>query len=60
MTNKADCMIIEPGRRVAATPSECIGLEPEAIWSAGHIESRIADAYAGRPNMFVESLRLKL
>ncbi|GLW13209.1 hypothetical protein Misp01_83370 [Microtetraspora sp. NBRC 13810] len=58
---KNDCKIVEPiKRRVSATPSECVGLEPEAIWSAGHIVSRIVDTYAGRPNAFVESLRVKL
>jgi hypothetical protein len=58
---KSDCKIVEPiKRRVPATPSECVGLESEAIWSAVHITSRISDAYAGRPNAFAESLRVKL
>jgi hypothetical protein len=58
---KSDCKIVEPiKRRVPATPSECVGLEPEAIWSADHIVSRIVDTYEGRPNAFVESLRVKL
>ncbi|MGP4029527.1 hypothetical protein [Actinomadura sp. 3N407] len=58
---KADCKIIEPiKRRVPATPSQCIGLEPEAVWSNEHIESRIIDTYAGRTNAFLESLQVKL
>ena len=59
--NKNDCKIVEPIKhRVTATPSDCVGLEAEAVWSAKHIESRIIDAYAGRPNIFAESLRVKL
>ncbi|NYT94852.1 hypothetical protein [Salinispora sp. H7-4] len=59
--NKADCKIIEPiKRRVTAAPSDCVGLEAEAIWDDVHIESRISDVYAGRSNIFAESLRLKL
>ncbi|KAB1110456.1 hypothetical protein [Micromonospora aurantiaca (nom. illeg.)] len=60
-TNKNDCKIVEPiKRRVPASPHDCVGLEAEAVWSASHIESRIIDAYAGRPNIFAESLRVKL
>jgi hypothetical protein len=59
--NKADCKIVEPIKhRVTASPADCVGLEPEAIWAKEHIESRILDAYAGRPNRFLESLRVKL
>jgi hypothetical protein len=59
--NKNDCKVIDPERgRITASPSECEGLESSAVWAAPHIESRIADEYAGRPNMFVESLKLKL
>jgi hypothetical protein len=61
ITNKNDCKIIEPvGRRITASPRECVGLEPEAIWSTEHIQSRILDTYAGRPNLFAESLQLKM
>lgn len=59
--NKYDCKIVEPDdRRLTATPADCVGLEPEAIWAAEHIESRIADTYAGRPNIYAESLRVKI
>lgn len=62
--NKFDCKIVDVTdnkiRRVRASPNECIGLEPEAIWASVHIESRIADTYAGQPNLFLESLRLKV
>ncbi|MDN3353783.1 hypothetical protein [Actinomadura sp. DC4] len=58
---KSECKIVEPiKRRVAAAPGECVGLEPEAVWSQEHIEARIIDTYAGRPNAFLESLRVRL
>jgi hypothetical protein len=60
--NKFDCKIIDPvaHRKVTARPSECIGLEREAVWSPEHIESRILDTYAGRPNIYADSLQPKL
>jgi hypothetical protein len=61
VTNKNNCKIIEPGvRSITASPSECVGLEPQGIWAAEHLTSRILDTYAGRPNMFLESLRVKV
>lgn len=60
-TNKYTCKIVEPAmHRVAAKPAECVGLEAEAAWATQHIQSRITDTYAGRPNIFAESLRVKL
>lgn len=41
-----------------ATREECLGLERLAVWSAEHIEDRLRDAYAERPNKWVDSLRL--
>lgn len=59
--NKRDCKIVEPIKhRVAATPEECLELEPEAVWAMPHIQSRILDSYAGRPNPFLESLKVRL
>lgn len=59
--NKNDCKIVEPIKhRITASPHDCVGLEAEAVWSTAHIESRIIDTYAGRPNLFAESLRVKL
>jgi hypothetical protein len=59
--NKYDCKIVEPIKhRTTASPNDCIGLESEAVWSATHVESRIADYCAGRPNVFAEALRVKL
>jgi hypothetical protein len=42
-----------------ATREEAHGLERLAGWSAEHIEDRLRDAHAGRPNKWVESLRLR-
>lgn len=33
-----------------ATPAECRGLEPAAVWEPEHIADRLMDAFAGRPN----------
>lgn len=41
-----------------ATLDECQGLERLAVWDPEHVESRIEDQLAGRPNKWVESLRL--
>lgn len=38
---------------------ECIGLERAAVWEPEHVESRISDYYAGKPNIWVDQLRLK-
>ena len=40
-------------------PGEAESLEPAAVWSANHIEDRLRDHLAGRPNVWRESLRLK-
>lgn len=39
-----------------ASREQCLGLECAAVWSAIHVESRLDDHFAGRPNLFVESL----
>lgn len=59
---KSDCKIIDPAshRRISAKPADCLGLEREAVWEYPHIESRIADSYANRPNAFAESLRPRM
>lgn len=33
---------------------ECLGLERAAVWEPEHIEERIRDHYAGKPNMYVD------
>lgn len=42
-----------------AKTSECIGLEPAAIWGAEHVEDRLRDHFTGQPNKWVEQLRPK-
>jgi hypothetical protein len=41
-----------------ATREECIGLERMAVWEPEHIESRLSDHYAGRPNAWVQQLAI--
>ena len=50
--------IYEDGEIRNATRKECEGLEAAAVWDPEHVEDRLRDHYAGRPNKWVESLRL--
>lgn len=43
-----------------ATIEQCAGLEVAAVWDPEHVEERLADHYARRPNKWVESLKMKL
>lgn len=43
-----------------ASPQECIGLEPAAVWRPEHVEERLRDHYAGRPNWQVEHSKARL
>jgi hypothetical protein len=40
-----------------ASFEECIGLECAAAWDPEHVEDRLRDHFAGRPNKWVESMR---
>lgn len=42
-----------------AVRDDCIGLERAAVWDAEHVEDRLRDHYAGRPNKWLESLRIR-
>jgi hypothetical protein len=42
-----------------ATLAEVQGLECAAVWEPEHVEERLRDHFAGRPNKWVELLRLK-
>ncbi|HXN55908.1 MAG TPA: Imm26 family immunity protein [Myxococcales bacterium] len=42
-----------------ATQAECEGLERLAVWSALQIEDRLRDARAGRPNRWVEIVKIR-
>lgn len=47
------------GEELPATFEECEKLERAAVWSAEHVEDRLRDHWAGRPNKWVESLKIK-
>jgi hypothetical protein len=54
-----DCEIVDgSGATRKASREECSGLERSAVWAAVHVESRLQDHYADRPNVFLESMRL--
>jgi Immunity protein 26 len=42
-----------------ASLAECEGLECAAVWDPEHVADRIRDHLAGRPNKWVESLRIR-
>jgi hypothetical protein len=44
---------------IPATYEQCKALERCAVWDPEHVEDRLRDHFAGRPNVWVESLRLK-
>lgn len=46
------------GDRIPATREQCAGLERAAVWDPEHVEDRLVDHFASRPNKWVESLRL--
>ena len=47
------------GERRSAAADECVGLERAAVWEPEHVEDRLRDHFDGRPNKWVESLRLR-
>jgi Immunity protein 26 len=51
--------IYSEGEELPATFEECQPLERAAVWSPEHVEDRLRDHFAGRPNKRVESLRLR-
>jgi hypothetical protein len=54
------CRLIDAwGNITPASIEECAGLERAAVWEPEHVEDRIRDHYAGRPNTWFESLKLK-
>ncbi|GAA5014831.1 hypothetical protein [Actinopolymorpha pittospori] len=55
------CTLVDPlGNEREVSPAECIDLERVAVWAADHVEGRLEDYYAGRPNVTAESLRVEL
>lgn len=56
-----DCTIFDSaGNERSAEPQECIGLERDAVWEQHGIESRLLDAFLGRPNASMEHLKVRL
>ena len=41
-----------------ASLAECEGLECAAVWEAEHVEDRLRDHFAGRPNQWLQSLAI--
>lgn len=61
LSNLNECSIRGPdGKTRAARPKECVGLERAAIWAPAEVEARLWDAFSGRTNERVNSLRAKL
>jgi len=44
---------------IPATAAECAGLECAAVWDPSHVESRLRDELAGRPNKWFGSMKAK-
>jgi hypothetical protein len=57
--NKGHFEIYEHGKIRPASRAECIGLERAAVWEPEHVEDRIRDHFVGRPNKWVESLKME-
>lgn len=47
------------GNTKPARKEDCIGLEKAAVWEPEHVEQRIADHYEGKPNVWVEKMKIK-
>jgi len=43
-----------------ARTDECRGLEAAAVWEPEHVEDRLRDYFAGRPNQWVEQLKPRI
>lgn len=41
-----------------ATKADCVGLERAAVWEPEHVESRIANFYQGKVNVWEQQMRL--
>ncbi|HXR61376.1 MAG TPA: hypothetical protein VN732_08625 [Solirubrobacterales bacterium] len=56
----SSCTIVDPeGNEREATPEECEGLEAEAVWEPEHVDDRLMDHFAGRPNPWLADLELR-
>ena len=55
----AKFFVYRDGEMKPATRADCEGLECCAAWDPTHVEDRLRDHYAGRPNEWLESMRIK-
>lgn len=61
IADPGSCRILDAeGNARPATLQECEGLEPAAVWDAEHVTERLRDHYAGRSNVYLERMRLRL
>ena len=42
-----------------ASRSQCVGLERAAVWEPDQIEDRLRDHFAGRPNKWLDLMKMK-
>ena len=55
------CQIVDEAFNARpATPDECVDLERVAVWDTSHVEERLRDHYAGRPNAHLAYMKVKL
>jgi Domain of unknown function (DUF4259) len=55
------CQIVDEAFNTrSATPEECVGLERVAVWDPEHVEERLRDHYAGRPNAHLTYMKVRL
>lgn len=47
------------GQETPATREQCVELECAAVWEPQHVEDRLRDHFAGRPNKWVASLAVE-
>lgn len=45
------------GEITKTTKDKIIGLERASVWESNHVEDRLRDHYAGKPNVWVEQLK---
>ena len=55
------CQIVDEAFNTRpAKPEECVGLERVAVWDPVHVEERLRDHYAGRPNAHLAHMKVRL
>lgn len=55
-----NCKIFDDaGNERPARPEECEGLERWSVWEAKHVEDRLLDTFLEKPNVWVESMKVR-